>query len=463
MMNDARDACTVKIRVIPEPFKFRVISVGSFEIYSILKPYQDMAWKTLQQFQCFSLTGGGVDDLKSRVNALLAKYWDVGMKCINGDYKAATNKLSGAASALLAEVLFSDYPELKMILKKTLFGGRLQFVDSYCGIKSLTGGKIEGVDHVVDMHNGQLMGHPMSFPILCAVNAAVCRLALEKTWKKKFTLDEIPLMINGDDCLLIGNNATYTEWSRVTQEVGLIESVGKTYVTDRFAMINSRYLTLETFPDYGLLDKKALLSKDCFPLIPDRYRACVKHDVGYVNLGILVGRKKASNVDCEVNTAEKVDDVSAFKFWQSASDNFEQMNLRCKKLSIPLGQYVKSFKRFFSKVPLPLGLPKEMGGFGFTTKERVTSISSIRRPFSLRKSGAIALGEAYFAGGMSTAFDSADFPDFLSEARIIAKRLKGKVVPDSIDELSSLFDNLMTSDFVDPAPEVKRTWTVTTL
>jgi len=197
-------------------------------------------------------------------------------------------------------------------------------------------------------------------------------------------------------------------------------------------------------------------------VLPDRYRACVKHDVGYLNLGILVGRKKASNVDCEVNVAEKVDDISAYKFWQSASDNFEQMNLRCRKLHIPLGQYVRSFERFFKKIPLDLGLPKEMGGFGFKTEKKVTSISSIRRPFSQRRSGSLALGEAYFAGGMATAFDDDTFPDFLAEARIVAKRLKGKIVPDSIEELNETFGKFV-EDFVEEAPEKKPTWTATTL
>lgn len=410
----------VQIRVVPEPFKFRVISVGEYDVYSMLKPWQEMMWKTLQRFEVFSLTGSGSDFLQEKVQRILSRYWDVGQKFLSGDYQEATNKLSANASKTIADHWFKDFPEFLYILDKTLFKTELNFCNASLGVQSLIP-KMAADNPLqkerVMMSNGQLMGHPCSFPILCAVNAAMCRLALEKVWNRRFSLDDIPLLINGDDCLLIGPNSLLPKWREITQEVGLLESVGKSYFSDKFAMINSRYLRV---------DSVAVGIEDC----PDRYIAYVKNDVGYINLGILVGRKKGSNVDCEVNTSQKVDDESAYDFWQSASDNYAQMNLRCRKLNVPLMAYVRSFKRFFDKIPLPLDVPKEQGGFGFSS-ERVLPWPQ-KNPFKLSLPGKVMLGEAYFSGGMTSCLVDSHFPDFLQESKKVGKILKRVVRRESL-------------------------------
>lgn len=472
----------VVMRVIPEPFKFRVISVGEFDVYSSLKPWQTWMWKTLQRFECFSLTGRGSDDLVDHTQRIITKYWDVGMKFLSGDYKAATNELSSYASQILAEQWFKGRPEFLYILKQSLFTSGLNFEKSMVGVDDLMppkkgdpeekrrdpvsyrdnqilmnsqmGAEVD-LPAVGEMNNGQLMGHPCSFPILCAVNAAVCRAALEKVWKRKFSLKDIPLLVNGDDCLLIGPNSLLPTWREMTAQCGLIESVGKSYFTDRFAMINSRYLSIETAPVYR--DEERLLDKtrrdiDLSAVCPIRYFANVKYDVGYVNLGILVGRKKGSNVDCEVNIADEVNDVTGYAFWQSCADNFAQMNLRCKKLQASLGMYIKSFERFFAKIPLPVHLSKDMGGYGLPGEDLV-SLSRMRNPFSMRKRGAVALGEAYYSGGMATAFDDPNYPDFLARAKEVSKTLKNKVI------LSKECTILVAYE----PPEPKSQWTVTSL
>jgi len=475
----------VQMRVIPEPFKFRVISVGEFDYYSYLKPWQTWMWKTLQRFECFSLTGAGADDLVSHVERIVSRYWDVGMKFLSGDYKAATNELSSHASMVLAEAWFKDYPEYLCVLKNSLFTSDLLFhkarmgvpglmpekkipkeirksmdkavMDSYCDDsqtelplswkeeEALMNVQVHAsLPEIGEMNNGQLMGHPCSFPILCAVNAAVCRMSLEKVWKRRFSLDDIPLLVTGDDCLLIGPNELQPGCWELIAECGLIESVGKSYFTDRFAMINSRYLSVDTSPVYvgdrgylgdALLDKS--FTKRDQDVCPVRYVASIKHDVGYVNLGVLVGRKKGSNVDCEVNIAEEVTDASAYAFWQSAADNFAQMNLRCKKISVELGRYVTSFQRFFSKIPLPLHLNKEMGGFGLPGAD-VTSVARLRSPFKQSRRGSTVLGEAYFSGGMASVFDDGLYPDFLERAKWVGRRLKGKVIPSAECKLFQL-------------------------
>jgi hypothetical protein len=477
----------VDVRVIPEPFKFRVISVGEFNSYSVLKPLQVMLWKTLQKFECFSLTGRGADDLFFRAESIITKYWDVGMKFLSGDYKAATNMLSSYAAQTLSEAWLADYPELSMWLKKSLYTSTLTFEKAGKGVVSSLPGQeeITSTFDDVEMLNGQLMGHPCSFPILCGVNAAICRMVLEKVWGRRFSLDDLPLLVNGDDCLLIGPDSLYGEWKSRIGEVGLVESVGKTYVSDKFAMINSRYLSIRTRAvEQSALEVTSDVFSQMYSELSTRYVAYIAHDVGYCNLGILVGRKKGSNVDCEVNVAEKVDDRSAYAFWQSAADNFKQMNLRCKRLKVDLGRYVKSFQRYLSAIPMDLHLPKEQGGFGFEDegscgktlllhKFRATDCEchkntllrkfkmhydvcpgsdspKWRTPFVMPRTSAIMLGEAYYSGGMATVYDDDTFPDFLAEAWEWGKLSKRFAVRRS--DVASC----------DPEPKVQHEWTVTT-
>jgi len=468
----------VKVRVIPEPFKFRVISIGEFDAYSCLKPYQNMLWKTLQRYNCFALTGPGNNDLLEMVQKMVADYWDVGMKFLSGDYKNATNFLSAEASRVLAQAWFGNRnPELMMILERSLFRSTLDFSDAGMGVTTVLGGKIENTFDESDMTNGQLMGHPCSFPILCAVNAALCRMVLEEAWGREFTLDEIPLLINGDDCLLIGPNRLQSLWRDRTREVGLLESVGKSYFTDKFAMINSRLLLVKKMKVESIRDEN-LFAQEGFP---DRgtksYVGYVSNDVGYVNLGILVGRKKGSNVDCEVNRADRVTDESAYAFWQSACDNFAQMNLRCEKLRVPLQEYCESFRSFFEELPLPLSLPKVRGGFGFPAEKvqwsfdgrgkrsyclewyddvvpsgvDLTTLYPVKAPFGLKnRSSAVMLGEAYSCGGMATQFDDLSPPDFLLDVGSWANKLYRIVRP--VGMVSTC----------QPEPEVQTEWIVTT-
>jgi len=271
-------------------------------------------------------------------------------------------------------------------------------------------------------------------------------MVLEKVWGRRFTLNDIPLMINGDDCTLIGPNSLYQEWKSRTAEVGLIESVGKSYFTDKFAMINSRCLTI-----------KSVLVKDVCEeprfdrlRFPPRYFYYIDQDVGYVNLGILVGRKKGSNVDCEVNVNEKVSDESAYAFWMSAADNFAQMNLRCKKLAVSLQEYMRSFKRYFDKIPLKLHLPLEQGGFGFPSESDSLQLIWPKNPFKSGRDPEVMLGEAYFCGGMASQFDDGVYPDFLAEARRVGKMQQ---------KTARLTRELLTCE---PEPKVRRSWVVTT-
>jgi len=99
-----------------------------------------------------------------------------------------------------------------------------------------------GVDHKIEtigdslewsaipVCRGQMMGHILSFPLLCLINKAVSCMALPPD---RF------IRVNGDDVLFAASPREYREWEIHTKNVGLKKSVGKNYYSRDMAMINS--------------------------------------------------------------------------------------------------------------------------------------------------------------------------------------------------------------------------------
>jgi hypothetical protein len=91
-----------------------------------------------------------------------------------------------------------------------------------------------------EQQHGQLMGSVISFPFLCMLNAAVCRLSIELDRNTYgFKLRDLPLLINGDDCIFKGSSELLSIWEKIISCVGLSSSVGKTYNSQRIIVMNS--------------------------------------------------------------------------------------------------------------------------------------------------------------------------------------------------------------------------------
>jgi hypothetical protein len=155
--------------------------------------------------------------------------FESGMKFMSGDYKAATDYFDSDLSEHCIGVLCDqlDIPiEDATVMRNALTRHYIQ----------------EGVEDPsfgAEQTRGQLMGSPVSFPILCLYNATLTRMAHELRWNRKFDLDEIPMLVNGDDLLLQTDDLGYLIWKDVTAFGGLKPSVGKTYVHPTLATINS--------------------------------------------------------------------------------------------------------------------------------------------------------------------------------------------------------------------------------
>jgi hypothetical protein len=232
-----------EISVIREPLKLRPITKGTPSLYGILKPYQKLEWELLQNTNCFTLTGKeseagvwtaqlnkplpGDDQLFDMATHRRPKnncWW------VSGDFKQSTNDVHMDATTTATQALWdpSDWPLINKGLGAQVI--RPQGPERCWPA---------GAEEIVQSH-GQLMGSPLSFPILCIINAAIGRRAFELAYKKRFSLNACPMLINGDDFVARGSPEFYRIWSWLISEVGWEESVGKSFFSHEFAQMNSQ-------------------------------------------------------------------------------------------------------------------------------------------------------------------------------------------------------------------------------
>jgi hypothetical protein len=94
------------------------------------------------------------------------------------------------------------------------------------------------------------MGSPTSFPILCVLNLALTRYALElaaQHWNPEpesggrpvISLANVPILVNGDDIVFRANKLELLVWKDVTRMGGLIPSIGKNFTHGKYFTINS--------------------------------------------------------------------------------------------------------------------------------------------------------------------------------------------------------------------------------
>jgi hypothetical protein len=216
---------------LSEALKVRVISKGPPKLYTYLKPFQKFMHSTLRKMKVFRLIGEPVTEaiINDVFPASTVKPETI---FLNGDYKASTDNLRGWASETSANALCDILDENKTDTSKTINREML--------LRSLTGHKYRFEDgSIKDQLDGQLMGSISSFPFLCIINAALCRFALECVEGKRISLNEAPLLVNGDDCTMSATrddtaigwfedlNLRYI-WSKFTNFAGLTSSQGKT-------------------------------------------------------------------------------------------------------------------------------------------------------------------------------------------------------------------------------------------
>nr|UJQ92876.1 MAG: putative RNA-dependent RNA polymerase [Narnaviridae sp.] len=224
--------CQAKVAGILEPLKCRLITKGSPYSYFAAQPLQKAMWERLQHFPCFRLTGGPLD--ASFLAGLLLEEDKLGIKdfdsWVSGDYSAATDGLSQDINRLcLDEALEATGADddLKFVARAVLGNHEIHYPAEW------------KLPPKVDQSNGQLMGSVLSFPVLCAINIAAYKLALEEYLGRPVPLERLPVLVNGDDICFRANAKFYEIWKRWTKVAGFTLSPGKNYIHRSLVTINS--------------------------------------------------------------------------------------------------------------------------------------------------------------------------------------------------------------------------------
>lgn len=263
-----KDEILAKPAFILEPLKVRPIMMGPAEEYFWLLQTQSYLWNSLSRFDTFSLIKNPVTSellrkgFLAKVSAMESQFPDLvgDWKFHSGDYASATDNFKMFWSKYIWDLICS-FGQIPNWLRRI-------------GVKCLVAHKIVysepgGVD-VRDQVNGQSMGSPISFPVLCILNAALCSMSFKqamypdhsqnvegKNWADieeeeeainsplsqrlmKIRWSKVPMLINGDDCLNAFTLRAKRRWEYLADFSGLTPSVGKTYYSDKFLQINSQ-------------------------------------------------------------------------------------------------------------------------------------------------------------------------------------------------------------------------------
>lgn len=224
VLSELQEGLRVRPVQVLEPFKPRTVTPGPPVTYWVLREVQKFLWGLVKSHPTFSLIGEPIDasfiDKIDHFGECLGgdRWW------LSGDYVKSTDFLRRFASESAWGYL-SDACRFPEWIRRI-------------GLKCLVEHTILDPDSgdLYRQGNGQLMGSPLSFPILCIVNAAVCRMSFDR---KDLPMKKLPMLINGDDCVMRYVEEEKKRWERNSACAGLSPSPGKCYWDKEFCQMNS--------------------------------------------------------------------------------------------------------------------------------------------------------------------------------------------------------------------------------
>lgn len=267
----------VSVIALQEPFKIRTISISDGPATAAASPLQKAWHGTMKQLAPFQLIGGErVADAAREV----FPNWDES-PFVSGDYSAATDRLSMLATnkmltGLLKRVALPT--DLRYRIEHSLMHAVMDYsrtLESFR--KKVPDGILDSIPLPPNtlQRNGQLMGNILSFPILCLVNLSAYLTAvrcagpgassfmylrdrsktvyqavddgLQRGYMTREELDQLPVLINGDDVLFQAPQELYAVWLKTVGYFGFKPSMGKNYYSDEFFTVNSELYTRDGF------------------------------------------------------------------------------------------------------------------------------------------------------------------------------------------------------------------------
>jgi hypothetical protein len=332
---------------LAEALKVRVITKGPPLINTAMLPLQKFLWKCLSRQRITQLVGRPVTD-RALLDVLGARLPD-GCSYLSGDYSAATNELRSWMSEAVANAI-SDRLDLTP-QERAIF------------LESLTGHffKVGGV--WVPQLNGQLMGSVTSFPVLCLANIAVCWLAMEMGFRRLIPFQELRLLVNGDDCVFVADEAVRRAWVAIGKIAGLRPSLGKYFFTPLFAEINSTQFWVDSEPrQQSWPVTRSPLPRPPTPEEKVNLRPQPFREIKWINLGLVEGAARSSG-GAKKDVSDEIDLVGP---WSLGSRHWDLFR------TCPSFAWDSVNREFFRRhaallktaTGLPWFLPADLGGLG---------------------------------------------------------------------------------------------------
>jgi hypothetical protein len=285
----------LKVRGITKP--------PGFESW-LLKPLQKFCFRVLKKHHVFkaSTTPLTADILHKAISHIDMKK---GMRFLSGDYDNATNNMLKRYTKVAIESIVEKLelpPNYGRLAIRSLVENFLYYKFKYKG---------ETTEILEKQEEAQPMGKILSFTVLCIINFALCRKAVEIDFGRKFLIKKFPGLINGDDCCFPTKDPEV--WEGVTSTVGLFNSIGKTFIHEKFIEMNSRTFIVEyNKDDYPFIKGKlSKLDKDIFHKFKDRlplsyktlrerfYKVKNLSEVPFINFGLMKGLVRSESTEVE--------------------------------------------------------------------------------------------------------------------------------------------------------------------
>jgi len=314
---------------LAEGLKVRVITKGPPLRQTVLRPLWKKMHSVLRKLKTFQLIGTPVTE-EIILNVLGQKLEDDEVY-LSGDYEAATDNIKSWASNHAAAVVGNEL--------------NLYRVEQRMFTESLT-------QHIFAGHKpqtqGQLMGSITSFPILCILNATGSRWAVEMAERRKYSLKDTKMLINGDDVAIRSRRTVYEHWKKISAFIGLKESLGKTYVSREFVDINSTSFvrTKEPFEIECTGREGAKIM-----------RMTSLRLTKYVNFGLVNGLKRSQGTIGLNDQDDPRNNLGA-----RARELIRLSPLELQHSAMRL--FVKTHKKLLDTMRLPWYIPEWLGGVG---------------------------------------------------------------------------------------------------
>jgi hypothetical protein len=234
----------VKPHGIPEPLKVRTITKGEAAMVYLCTQLQKTMHKYLRRTNVFQFTGH--PDTVDYIAQTFPTSCEEGYEYVAGDMDGATDNIHPWASrwcwdCIAGRLGISGHlRELggQLLTEHLFFDTEKHFAIPESEWTLKTGIKAGSTPISRLQQCGQLMGSPMSFPVLCIINAACWMVAHDVSVDTAFGPDS-RLLINGDDIAYYGKSDLYHHWWNVNACVGLMPSLGKNVRSKDSIEINS--------------------------------------------------------------------------------------------------------------------------------------------------------------------------------------------------------------------------------